>query len=82
MDWNQLAVVHRLLTSLEQPKDLGSALNLNIHYHMLFLDGVYVDDVNCEAGQCFMPVSNHAAGGQIFTYSEIENNYLPLGLNQ
>ncbi len=24
----------------------GSALNLNIHYHMLFLDGVYVDGVN------------------------------------
>ena len=24
----------------------GSALNLNIHFHMLFLDGVYVDDVN------------------------------------
>ncbi len=22
----------------------GSALNLNIHFHMLFLDGVYVDD--------------------------------------
>ncbi len=21
----------------------GSALNLNIHFHMLFLDGVYVD---------------------------------------
>jgi len=24
----------------------GSALNLNIHYHMLFLDGVYVQDVS------------------------------------
>jgi hypothetical protein len=24
----------------------GSALNLNIHFHMLFLDGVYVDGVN------------------------------------
>jgi hypothetical protein len=22
----------------------GSALNLNIHFHMLFLDGVYIDD--------------------------------------
>jgi hypothetical protein len=24
----------------------GSALNANIHFHMLFLDGVYVDGVN------------------------------------
>ncbi len=24
----------------------GSALNLNIHYHMLFLDGIYVDSAN------------------------------------
>jgi len=24
----------------------GSALNLNIHCHMLFLDGVYLDAVN------------------------------------
>jgi len=24
----------------------GSALNLNIHYHMLFLDGVYIDGIN------------------------------------
>ncbi len=24
----------------------GSALNLNIHFHMLFLDGVYVDGVS------------------------------------
>lgn len=24
----------------------GSALNLNIHYHMLFMDGVYVDGAN------------------------------------
>ena len=23
----------------------GSALNLNIHFHMLFLDGVYDDDL-------------------------------------
>ena len=27
----------------------GRALNLNIHFHMLFLDGVYVDDVNGSA---------------------------------
>ena len=25
----------------------GSALNLNIHFHMLFLDGVYVQDSSC-----------------------------------
>jgi hypothetical protein len=37
----------------------GGALNLNIHFHMLFLDGVYVDDVNSEGGQRFVPVSNH-----------------------
>jgi hypothetical protein len=24
----------------------GSALNLNIHFHMLFLDGVYIDGAN------------------------------------
>ena len=24
----------------------GSALNLNIHFHMLFLDGVYVERIN------------------------------------
>lgn len=28
----------------------GSALNLNIHFHMLFLDGVYVQDPNAEYG--------------------------------
>ena len=28
----------------------GSALNLNIHFHMLFLDGVYVQDPKCEYG--------------------------------
>ena len=29
----------------------GSALNLNIHFHMLFLDGVYVQDTS--GGYCF-----------------------------
>jgi hypothetical protein len=24
----------------------GGALNLNVHFHMLFLDGAYVDDAN------------------------------------
>lgn len=28
----------------------GSALNLNIHFHMLFLNGVYVDHLNGAAG--------------------------------
>jgi len=37
----------------------GSALNLNIHFHMLFLDGVYVDDAKSEGGQRFVPVLNH-----------------------
>jgi len=27
----------------------GSALNLNIHFHMLFLDGVYVDSAGSSA---------------------------------
>jgi Putative transposase len=31
----------------------GSALNLNIHFHMLFLDGVYVGGVNGSA-TCFL----------------------------
>ena len=26
----------------------GGALNLNVHFHMLFLDGVYVDDTRAE----------------------------------
>ena len=28
---------------IEQAQRFGFALNLNIHFHMLFLDGVYVD---------------------------------------
>ena len=40
----------------------GSALNLNIHFHMLFLDGVYVDDANAKCGQRFVPVLGHRAG--------------------
>ena len=36
----------------------GSALNLNVHFHMLFLDGVYIDDM--ESGkQQFIAVSKH-----------------------
>jgi hypothetical protein len=37
----------------------GSALNLNIHFHMLFLDGVYIDDEAKENGQRFKPVTQH-----------------------
>jgi hypothetical protein len=37
----------------------GSALNLNIHFHMLFLDGVYVDDK--KSGQRFLPLTKHQA---------------------
>ena len=37
----------------------GSALNLNIHFHMLFLDGVYVDDASEESHQRFVPVTRH-----------------------
>lgn len=39
----------------------GSALNLNIHFHMLFLDGVYVDAIGEEGSQRFMPVNHHRA---------------------
>lgn len=41
----------------------GSALNLNIHFHMLFLDGVYVID---EVGQAVfrpVPLREPSAGG-------------------
>jgi hypothetical protein len=37
----------------------GSALNLNIHFHMLFLDGVYVD--TNKGGQRFKRVKNPSA---------------------
>ncbi len=30
-------------------QQFGSALNLNIHFHMLFLDGVYVDRLDGSA---------------------------------
>jgi putative transposase len=36
----------------------GSALNLNVHFHMLFLDGVYIDDIK-SGGQRFVAVSKH-----------------------
>jgi hypothetical protein len=45
----------------------GSALNLNVHFHMLFLDGVYVSD---GAGQ---PVFHPVAGpGQIELQTLVE----------
>src|SRR5579871_5668991 len=34
----------------------GSALNLNIHFHMLFLDGVYTDADGDTKEQRFQPV--------------------------
>ena len=37
----------------------GSALNLNVHFHMLFLDGVYVDDTSQENHQRFVSVTHH-----------------------
>jgi hypothetical protein len=37
----------------------GSALNLNVHFHMLFLDGVYVDGAGEESNQRFVPVTHH-----------------------
>jgi hypothetical protein len=40
----------------------GSALNLNIHFHMLFLDGVYVDANGENGNQRFVPVFNHRSG--------------------
>jgi hypothetical protein len=36
----------------------GSALNLNVHFHMLFLDGVYVD-ADKKNNQRFVPVTTH-----------------------
>jgi hypothetical protein len=37
----------------------GSALNLNVHFHMLFLDGVYVDDADDKSHQRFVSVTHH-----------------------
>src|SRR5262249_15185302 len=36
-----------------------SALNLNIHFHMLFLDGVFIDAKGENGNQHFVPVFNH-----------------------
>lgn len=35
----------------------GSALNLNVHFHMLFLDGVFIDDE--KSGRCFLAIKQH-----------------------
>jgi len=40
----------------------GSALNLNIHFHMLFLDGVYVDANDEKSSQRFVAVAHPTAG--------------------
>jgi hypothetical protein len=37
----------------------GSALNLNIHFHILFLDGVYVDTDVGEGDQRFIAIHSH-----------------------
>jgi hypothetical protein len=37
----------------------GSALNLNIHFHMLFLDGVYGDAGVGECDQHFIAIHSH-----------------------
>jgi hypothetical protein len=37
----------------------GSALNLNVHFHILFLDGVYIDAANKPDVQHFVPVTRH-----------------------
>jgi ribosomal protein S27E len=39
----------------------GSALNLNVHFHMLFLDGVYVDTADDKCGQRFQSVKSPSA---------------------
>jgi len=39
----------------------GSALNLNIHFHMLFLDGVYIDSKPGQGQQIFKPSAPHQA---------------------
>jgi hypothetical protein len=37
----------------------GSALNLNIHFHMVFLNGVYVDAGAGESDQHFIAIHSH-----------------------
>jgi hypothetical protein len=37
----------------------GSALNLNVHFHILFLDAVYIDAANKPDAQHFVPVTRH-----------------------
>ena len=37
----------------------GSSLNLNVHFHMIFLDGFFVDDEGDKNGQSFKPVTPH-----------------------
>ena len=38
-------------------QSFGSALNLHIHFHMLFLDGVYVLDTDAEGAVAFRRVN-------------------------
>jgi hypothetical protein len=39
----------------------GSALNLNVHFHTIFLDGVYVDEAGADGKQGFVEVVHHEA---------------------
>jgi hypothetical protein len=39
---------HECLVAVTCIQRFGSALNLNVHFHMLFLDGIYIDGFNKE----------------------------------
>jgi hypothetical protein len=39
----------------------GSALNLNVHFHMIFLDGIYIDEGSEDDNQRFVQVTHHQA---------------------
>jgi len=52
----------------------GSALNLNIHFHMIFLDGVFVDaEGGDKNGQRFKPVTQHQASEIVELAHKIAN---------
>ena len=38
-----------------------SSVRLNVHFHMIFLDGVFVDDEGDKSGQRFKPVTQYQA---------------------
>ena len=51
----------------------GSSLNLNVHFHMIFLDGVFVDDEGDKSGQRFKPVTQHQASEIVELAHKIAN---------